>query len=54
MDAVRVRDGLPVMLKRLLPDEGPYELKINRLFSSPELANDPRNHCAPLLDLIEL
>ncbi|KAH8987529.1 kinase-like domain-containing protein [Lactarius hatsudake] len=54
MDAVRVRDGFPVMLKRLFPDEGPYELEINQLFSSPELANDPHNHCAPLLDLIEL
>ncbi|KAH9038042.1 hypothetical protein EDB83DRAFT_2268129, partial [Lactarius deliciosus] len=54
MDAVRERDGLAVMLKRLFPEEGPYELEINQLFSSPELANDPRNHCAPLLDLIEL
>jgi hypothetical protein len=54
MDAVRVRDHLPVMLKRLLPEDGPYELEINQLFSSPELAKDPRNHCAPLLDLIEL
>ena len=54
MDAVRVRDRRPVMLKRLLPEEGPYELEINQLFSSSELADDPRNHCAPLLDLIEL
>jgi hypothetical protein len=54
MDAVRVRDGLPVMLKRLLLEEGPYELEINQLFSSSEHADDPRNHCAPLLDLIEL
>ncbi|SRR6266702_2284481 len=53
MDAVRVRDGLPVMLKRLFPEEGPYELEINQSFSSPGLA-DPRNHCAPLLDVIEL
>ncbi|KAF8265696.1 hypothetical protein EI94DRAFT_1588059 [Lactarius quietus] len=54
MDAVRVRDRLPVMLKRVLSGDGPYELEINQFFSSPELANDPRNHCAPLLDLIEL
>lgn len=54
MDAVRVRDRRPVMLKRLLPEEGPYELEINQLFSSSELADDPRNHCAPLLDLVEL
>jgi len=54
MDAVRVRDSLPVMLKRLFPEEGPYELDINQFFSSPELADNPRNHCAPLLDVIEL
>ena len=54
MDAVRVRDRCPVMLKRLLPEEGPYELEINQFFSSSELADNPRNHCAPLLDLIEL
>lgn len=54
MDAVRVRDGLPVMLKRLFPEEGPCELEINQFFSSRELAHDPQNHCAPLLDLIEL
>ena len=54
MDAVRVRDSCPVMLKKLLPEEGPYELEINQLFSSSELAEDYRNHCAQLLDLIEL
>jgi len=42
------------MLKRGFPAEGPHELKINRLFSSPELATMPDNHCAPLLDVVEL
>ena len=54
MDAVRVRDGLPVMLKRVLPDDGPHEFMITRHFSSRELANPPHNHCIPLLDVIEL
>jgi len=54
MDATRMRDNLPVMLKKVLPEEGPYELQINQLFSSPELAKMPHNHCAPLLDVIEL
>ncbi|KAI0265928.1 hypothetical protein BC834DRAFT_955198 [Gloeopeniophorella convolvens] len=53
MDAVRTRDNLPVMLKKVLPEEGPYELTINQLFSSPELSKDPRNHCSPLLEVIE-
>jgi hypothetical protein len=43
-----------VILKRLLEEEGPYELQINRLFSSDTLDSNPRNHCARLLDVIEL
>ncbi len=54
MDAIRVRDNLQVMLKKVLPEEGPHELRINKLFSSPELALMPDNHCVPLLDVIEL
>jgi hypothetical protein len=54
MDAIRVRDDLQVTLKRVLPEEGPHELKINKLFSSPGFATKPNNHCAPLLDVIEL
>lgn len=42
------------MLKRLLEREGPYELEINKIFSKEPLASDPRNHCAPLLDVVEL
>ena len=54
MDAVRAQDGLQVMFKRVLPEEGPYELSISQLFSSEELAGDRRNHCVTLLDVIEL
>lgn len=42
------------MLKRLLKKEGPYELEINKTFSKEPLASDPRNHCARLLDVVEL
>jgi hypothetical protein len=28
MDAVRIEDGRQVMLKKVLPEEGPYELSI--------------------------
>jgi hypothetical protein len=42
------------MLKMLPEDEGPDELQLNRLFSSEPLASNPRNHCAPLLDVIQL
>ena len=54
MDATRRRDRKRVMLKKVYPDEGPHELKITQLFSSQELARDPRNHCVPLLDIIEI
>ena len=54
MDATRVRDNLQVMLKVIYPAEGPHELMINKFFSSPELAKMPDNHCAPLLDVIEI
>ncbi|KAI0296112.1 kinase-like domain-containing protein [Multifurca ochricompacta] len=54
IDATRRADGKRVMLKKILPEEGPYELDISRMFSSPELAQNPRNHCVPLLDIIEL
>ena len=54
MDTVRKEDGRPVMLKKVLPEEGPYELSITELFSSPGLRGDPKNHCVPLLELIDL
>jgi hypothetical protein len=54
MNAIRVQDGLQVMLKRVLPQEGPYELSISQLFSSEELAGDRRNHGVTPLDEIEL
>ena len=54
MDAVRIEDGRQVMLKKVLPEEGPYELLITQLFSSPGLKGDPQNHCVPLLDLVDL
>ena len=54
MDATRISDGKPVMLKKLPIEEGLHELEINKLFSTEPLASDPRNHCVRLLDVIEL
>jgi hypothetical protein len=55
MDAIRISDGRPVMLKRLPPEEeGLYELDINKIFSTASLSLSPRNHCVPLLDVIQL
>ncbi|KAI9450981.1 hypothetical protein BJY52DRAFT_134251 [Lactarius psammicola] len=54
MDATRLHDRKRVVLKKVLPEEGPHELQISRTFSSVEVATDPLNHCVPLLDVIEL
>jgi hypothetical protein len=54
MDAVRIEDGRQVTLKKVLPNEGPHELLITQLFSSPGLKGDPKNHCVPLLDIVNL
>jgi hypothetical protein len=51
MDATQRSDGKHVMLKKVSLGE---ELRISQLFSSPEVVRDPRNHCVPLLDLIEI
>jgi hypothetical protein len=42
------------MLKKVFPQAEPHELRITRLFSSPPFAQDPRNRCVPLLDVIEI
>jgi len=54
MDATRISDLRSVVLKRQLVEEGPYEHQINKLFSTEPLASNPRNHCARLLDVIQL
>ena len=42
------------MLKRIPLAEGPYELDMNRLLSTEPLSSNPRNPCAPLLDVVQL
>jgi len=51
MDATRWQDGKQVMLKRV---PGGRELEITQFLSSPGLRREDRNHCVPLLDVIEL
>ncbi|KAH9014237.1 hypothetical protein EDB85DRAFT_2030497 [Lactarius pseudohatsudake] len=54
MDAIRIHDGKRVMFKKVLPEEGPHELEISRMFSARGVATNSRNHCVPLLDVIKL
>ena len=42
------------MLKRLVREEGPFELDINRRFSTEPLYSNLKNHCVHLLGVIEL
>ncbi|KAH9937748.1 kinase-like domain-containing protein [Amylocystis lapponica] len=53
VDAIRVSDGKVVMLKRTSRLTHPHEVEISQMFSSPELASEPRNHCVPVYDVIQ-
>lgn len=48
MDAVRISDGIPVVIKRI--KTGSTELDICRYFSSDERSRDADNYCVPILD----
>lgn len=50
IDATRTSDGKLVYIKKIRPDS--QELELMRYLSSPELLQDPHNHCVPLLDVI--
>ncbi|KAF5376842.1 hypothetical protein D9757_004435 [Collybiopsis confluens] len=51
MDAIRIADGKPVMLRR--PDPPPsHELKIVQLISS--LPPEPQNHCVPTYEIMTI
>ncbi|KAJ7782455.1 hypothetical protein DFH07DRAFT_909280 [Mycena maculata] len=53
IDAVRMRDGLVVVLKRIQKDDHPHEVAIHSFLTSEPLASDPKNHCVPLLEVLE-
>ncbi|KAJ7160169.1 hypothetical protein C8R46DRAFT_1107210 [Mycena filopes] len=53
MDAERISDGQKVMLKCVSNKAHPDEVKIAQLFSSPPHAGNPRNHCVPILDVLQ-
>ncbi|KDQ20061.1 hypothetical protein BOTBODRAFT_51419 [Botryobasidium botryosum FD-172 SS1] len=51
MDATRMSDGLSVILKKIKRNS--KELEITRFLSSEPLRADKRNHCVPLLDVLD-
>jgi hypothetical protein len=54
MDATRMSDGETVTLKRIVKSEHSDEVGIAKFFSSEPLASDPKNHCVPLLEVLEV
>lgn len=54
LDATRVADGIPLTLKRILTSRHPHEVEISRYLSSEPLASDPKNHCVPILEVLEV
>ncbi|KAF7302221.1 Protein kinase domain-containing protein [Mycena indigotica] len=53
MDAHRIADERPVMLKVVSTQVHPHEVQIARFLSFPPLADNPRNHCDPILDVLQ-
>jgi hypothetical protein len=54
LDAVRVCDGLPVALKKIDTAIHPHEVDIAKKISAESMAKDPRNHCLPMLDTLQV
>ncbi|KAI0751223.1 kinase-like domain-containing protein [Daedaleopsis nitida] len=51
MDGIRLSDEKVVLIKRISSDS--QEITIATSLSSPELRDDPTNHCVPILDAIQ-
>jgi hypothetical protein len=51
-DATRISDGTYVTLKSINTSDHPYEIDIGKFFSTEDHASDPRNHCAPIYDVL--
>ncbi|KAG6847562.1 hypothetical protein H0H93_007367 [Arthromyces matolae] len=54
IDATRT-DGSVVIIKDIKLDSGfvPQDIPVGRYFSSSDLAANPRNHCVPILDVLD-
>ncbi|KAF9501837.1 hypothetical protein BDN71DRAFT_1406986 [Pleurotus eryngii] len=54
LDAQRTSDGELLMLKRMEKSVYPQEIEIGQMFSAAPLANDPRNHCVPIYEVLQV
>ncbi|KAI0709590.1 hypothetical protein C8T65DRAFT_197773 [Cerioporus squamosus] len=53
IDAIRTKDGRVVVIKQVQKSVHPHEVDIGRYLTSPPLSDDPRNHCCPILDVLQ-
>ncbi|TFY60104.1 hypothetical protein EVJ58_g5352 [Rhodofomes roseus] len=53
IDGTRKSDGLLVTLKAVDTSVHPFEVEIGQFLSSEPLANNPRNHCVRILDVLQ-
>ncbi|KDQ59039.1 hypothetical protein JAAARDRAFT_154270 [Jaapia argillacea MUCL 33604] len=54
IDATRTSDGTMVALKKLSKRDHPYEVEIIQFLTSEPLASDPKNHCVPLYEVLQV
>ncbi|CAL1706310.1 unnamed protein product [Somion occarium] len=52
LDATRISDGEVVILKKVFRQRNPYEIDMNRCFSSEPFKSHPRNHCVQIIDVL--
>ncbi|OCH90194.1 hypothetical protein OBBRIDRAFT_826068 [Obba rivulosa] len=54
LDAVRTSDGAMVSLKQISQSDHPYETEISMYLSSSQRGSDPRNHCVPVYEVLDV
>ncbi|KAJ7140502.1 kinase-like domain-containing protein [Mycena crocata] len=54
IDAIRIRDNVDVCLKSIDKDVHEFEVAIGSYFSSASVATDLRNHCVPILEILQV
>jgi hypothetical protein len=54
MDATRLVDGTYVMLKLVHKSDHPFEGDIGLFLRSGQLNSDPRNHCVPIYEVLQI
>jgi serine/threonine protein kinase len=54
MDATRMSDKKFVFLKAIKKTAHPFETEIGLFFSHESMSSDPRNHCVPIYEVVQL